>query len=244
MDLGLSGNVAIVTGASRGIGLAVVRALVAEGVRVVAGARSSSAELETLARHNSVDIVPVDLATAVGPAQLVARAGDRVDILVNNVGGSVPRPGGFLDVTDEQWSASIAINLMAAIRTTRAVLPRMLSAGSGSIVNVASVNAWLSDPGIVDYCAAKAGMWSFAKALSKEVSPRGIRVNTVAPGPVDTRRWQDAEVRAAVTSRLLTGRLTRPEEVADVVLMLASNRRSGNTTGSTVTLDGGAVTTL
>ena len=147
MDLGLQGRVAIVTGASRGIGLAVTRALVGEGVSVVAGARTVTGELKDLASAGSVRVLAVDLAQPDGPAKLVAFAGDRVDILVNNVGSAPARTTGFLEVTDEQWIATIGLNLLPAVRSCRAVLPLMLAAGSGSIVTVSSVNAALPDPG-------------------------------------------------------------------------------------------------
>jgi NAD(P)-dependent dehydrogenase (short-subunit alcohol dehydrogenase family) len=114
MDLGLHGQVAIVTGASRGIGLAITRSLVAEGARVVAGARRSSPELDELARTGSVQVLEVDLAEGAGPGRLVELAGGRVDILVNNVGSAPARTGGFLSVTDEQWQASIGLNLLPA----------------------------------------------------------------------------------------------------------------------------------
>jgi NAD(P)-dependent dehydrogenase (short-subunit alcohol dehydrogenase family) len=123
MDLGLKGRTAIVTGASRGIGLAVTRGLVAEGVRVTAGARMSSAELDELAATGTVRVVEADLAEPGGPARLVAAAGDRIDILVNNVGAAPARPGGFAEITDEDWQTSLTLNLMAAVRTTRAALP-------------------------------------------------------------------------------------------------------------------------
>ena len=125
MDLDLEGRVAVVTGASRGIGLAVTRALAGEGVRVVAGARASSPELDELAKTSSVEVVEVDLAEPAGPARLVAAAGDRIDILVNNVGGAPVRTGGFLSVTDADWQASLDLNLLPAVRATRSVLPRL-----------------------------------------------------------------------------------------------------------------------
>jgi NAD(P)-dependent dehydrogenase (short-subunit alcohol dehydrogenase family) len=131
MDLGLNGRTAIVTGASRGIGLAVTRSLVAEGVHVTAGARKSSAELAELARTDKVRVVEVDLAEPGGPATLVAAAGDRIDILVNNVGAAPARPGGFGEITEEDWQESLTLNLMAAVRTTRAALPVMIAAGRG-----------------------------------------------------------------------------------------------------------------
>lgn len=160
MDLGLDGTVAVVTGASKGIGLAITRALVAEGVYVVAGARESSEHLEELADQGDVRPILVDLATVTGPVDLVNAALDRgrLDILVNNVGQVSPRLNGFLMVTDDQWMHSINLNLMAAVRTTRAALPAMLAAGHGSIVTTSSVNAFLPDPGVIDYSAAKAAL--------------------------------------------------------------------------------------
>ena len=258
MDLHLSGQTAIVTGASRGIGLAVTRGLVAEGVHVTAGARESSAELGALARTGTVRAIEVDLAEPGGPARLVAAAGDRIDILVNNVGSAPARPGGFGEITDEDWQASLTVNLMAAVRTTRAALAVMLAAGKGAIVNVSSANAFLPDPAVMDYSAAKAALASFSKSLSKEVGPHGIRVNTVSPGPVATDLWlgehgvaatvsgatgtrpQDVQRQAA--SQMVTGRFSRPEEVADMVVVLASDR-TANVTGADITIDGGLIPT-
>jgi len=258
MDLHLSGQTAIVTGASRGIGLAVTRGLVAEGVSVTAGARNSSAELNDLARTGMVRAVEVDLAEPGGPARLVNAAGDRIDILVNNVGSAPARPGGFGQITDEDWQASLDLNLMAAVRTTRAALPAMLAAGKGAIVNVSSANAFLPDPAVMDYSAAKAALASFSKALSKEVGPHGIRVNTVSPGPVATGLWlgdhgvaatvssatgaQAQDVQNQAAAQMLTGRFSRPEEVAGMVLILASDR-TANVTGADITIDGGLIPT-
>ena len=242
MDLELRGKVAVVTGASRGIGLAIVRAFVAEGAYVVAGARRPTADLEELASSGSVRVVSVDLATPRGVAELAAAAGSRVDVLVNNVGGSVARPGGFASVTDDDWVATLSLNLLAAVRMTRAVLDGMVAAGTGSIVNVGSANARLPDPNIIDYSSAKAALVNFAKALSKEVAQYGVRVNTVSPGPVATSRWRADQI-AAVSQRMLTGRLTRPDEVADVVLMLASVRTAA-VTGAVWDVDGGLIPTI
>jgi NAD(P)-dependent dehydrogenase (short-subunit alcohol dehydrogenase family) len=259
MELGLTGRVAVVTGASKGIGLAVVEALAAEGVRVVAGARHSSPELDKLAETGSVQVVTVDLSEPAGPATLVEAAGDRIDILVNNVGAAIPRVDGFLNVTDEQWTTSLTINLLAAVRATRAALPLMLAAGRGAIVTVSSVNAYLPDPAAIDYCAAKAALSSFCKSLSKEVGDKGIRVNTVSPGPVATDLWLgDSGVAATLSAangaavedivnqtagESVTGRFTRPGEVADLVVLLASDR-SANMTGSNITIDGGLMQAL
>jgi NAD(P)-dependent dehydrogenase (short-subunit alcohol dehydrogenase family) len=258
MDLGLQGRVAVVTGASRGIGLAITRALVAEGVRVVTGARRSSAELDDLAQTGSVQILEVDLADPAGPGRLIELAGDRVDILVNNVGSAPARTGGFLSVTDEQWQASIGLNLLPAVRATRSVLPVMLAAGRGSIVNISSVNASLPDPAVIDYGAAKAALANFSKALSKEVGGKGIRVNTISPGPVATALWLGADGVAATVSHAtgtnpqdvvdkaahdsVTGRFSQPGEIADAVLLLASDR-TANITGADITVDGGLIPT-
>jgi NAD(P)-dependent dehydrogenase (short-subunit alcohol dehydrogenase family) len=261
MDLGLTGKVAVVTGASKGIGLATTRALADEGVQVVAGARTTTDELAALAATGRVRPVRVDLSSPTGAADLVAEALalGGLDILVNNVGAVTPRLTGFLDVTDEQWLHSITLNLLAAVRTTRAALPTMLAAGRGTIVTVSSVNAFLPDPTVIDYSAAKAALTNFAKSLSKEVGPRGIRVNTISPGPVATDLWLGTDGVAATIGRAsgrapdaiaehaaadsVTGRFTRPDEIADLVLLLASDR-AGNVTGADFTIDGGLISTL
>lgn len=259
MDLGLAGRTAVVTGASRGIGLAVTRALADSGVRVTAGARKSSAELDALAAAGAVQVTSVDLADQAGPGRLIEAAGDRIDILVNNVGGAPVRTDGFLAISDADWSATLNLNLLAAVRATRAALPAMLAAGRGSIVTLCSVNARLPDPGVLDYSVAKAGLASFCKALSKEVGPRGIRVNTVSPGPVATDLWLGpagvastvskatgaaaGDVAGEAARQMVTGRFTTPAEVADLVLLLASDR-TGNVTGADFTIDGGLITTL
>jgi NAD(P)-dependent dehydrogenase (short-subunit alcohol dehydrogenase family) len=259
MDLGLEGKVAVVTGASKGIGLAVTRGLVEEGAHVIAAARSSTPELDELAKTGAVQVAELDLSDPDAPARLVALATDRIDIVVNNVGGARPRPRGFLEITDEDWLATINLDLMAAVRTTRSALARMLEAGSGVIVMVASVNAFLPDPIVMDYSAAKGALANFAKSLSKEVGPKGIRVNAVSPGPVATDLWLGAEgvaqtlaqasgskpadVADSAAGQSVTGRFTRPEEVADLIVLLASDR-TANVTGANFTIDGGLTTTL
>ena len=261
MDLGLSDKRVLVTGASKGIGAAITRLLAAEGARVVAGSRTVSDELRDLVASGRVREVSVDLSTPDGPAELVASALEDgpLDVLVNNVGAVTPRLDGFLEVTDEQWLRSLTLTFMAAVRTTRAVLPGMLDAEGGTIVNTCSVNAFLPDPAVIDYSAAKAALWNFSKALSKEVGPRGIRVNTVSPGPVSTGLWLGdhgvAETVAKATggdpaavaqqqgSEASTGRFTTPEEVADLVALLAGDR-AGNVTGADFLIDGGLIKTL
>ncbi len=261
MDLNLNDKIAIVTGASKGIGLAVTQALVAEGVTVVAGARSAGPALPDLQATGRVVFVPVDLAGPAGPVALVEQAQKLggVDILVNNAGAVTPRPEGSTSVTDEAWDATIALTLMAAVRTTRAALPQMIRRGGGSIVTISSVNAYLPDPLVIDYSAAKAALTNFCKSLSKEVGPAGIRVNTISPGPVETGLWlgdhgvaetvahsvgaKPADVAAQAVAGTATGRFTRPAEIADLVIMLASDR-TANITGADFAIDGGLVQTL
>jgi NAD(P)-dependent dehydrogenase (short-subunit alcohol dehydrogenase family) len=262
MDMYLTGKTAVVTGASRGIGLAVTRALLAEGARVVAGAREITPELAALAADGGVLTVEVDLTAPDAPAELTAAAVlafGGLDILVNNVGAVRPRVDGFLAVTDDDWAATLAVNFLAAVRTTRAALPHLLERGAGAVVTVSSVNAFLPDPLVIDYSAAKAALSNFCKSLSKQVGPHGVRVNTVSPGPVTTGLWLADEGVAATVARAtggtaravadraagdsVTGRFTHPEEVADLVLFLASDR-AANITGSDVVIDGGLVSTL
>ena len=261
MDLGLTGKVAVVTGASKGIGLAVANGLIAEGARVIAGSRSGSAELDELAKTGSLRSVLVDLSTPTGPAELVAHAEEfgGLDILVNNVGAVAIRSEGFVAITDEEWSATFNLSFMAALRSTRAAIPLLLARGGGTVVTIGSVNAFLPDPGVIDYSAAKAAIWNLSKSLSKEYGGDGIRFNTVSPGPVATDLWLgkggvaetiakntgvDAETaKALAVEGFSTGRFTQPSEVADLVLLLASNR-AGNVTGSDFLIDGGLVKTL
>lgn len=258
MDLGLHGKTSVVTGASRGIGLEVARALLREGASVIAAARTAGPQLEALAATGPLRAIEVDLATPDGPQRLIEAAGATIDILVNNVGSAPARTGGFLSVTDDEWHTTLELNLLAAVRTTRAAVPTMLRAAQGSIVNVCSVNSKLSDPAVIDYSAAKAGLASFSKALSKELGPQGIRVNTISPGPVATDLWlgsggvADTVARATGASTdtvideaahsSVTGRFSRPTEVADLVLLLAS-QRTANVTGADITIDGGLVPT-
>ena len=261
MDLALKGKIAVVTAASKGIGLAVTRMLVDEGAKVVAGART----VETLIGVPGVTALAVDLASPDGPARLVAHAVEvhgRVDILVNNMGGVRLRLNGFLGTSDEEFEWAMRMNFFSAVRATRAAVARMLEQGGGAIVSVASVNAFFQpDGGTIDYGAAKAALVNFTKALSEELGPKHIRVNAVSPGPVSTDLWLgeggvaqtvgkamgvDADTARerviAGIGGLATGRFTTPEEVATLVVMLASER-TGNVTGANYIIDGGLVKT-
>jgi NAD(P)-dependent dehydrogenase (short-subunit alcohol dehydrogenase family) len=258
MDLDLIDKVAVVTGANRGIGLAVTRALLAEGAYVVAGSRTTD-NLDGLER---VTAVPVDLVAADGPALLMQRAVEahgRLDVLVNNVGAVRIRTEGFLGTSDEEFQWALNMDFFTTLRATRAALAQMLEQGSGSIVNVASVNAFFQPDGAtVDYGVAKAAVVNLSTSLAQEFGPRGIRVNCVSPGQVSTDLWLgehgvaetigkatgvDADtIREAAAGAIATGRFTTPEEVAALVTMLASGRVA-NVTGANYVIDGGLVKT-
>ena len=262
MDLHLDGRVAVVTGASKGIGLSVVSTLLEQGVRVVATSRHRSPELDGFG--GDLLHVPADLMDAGAPAEVIARAARTfggLDVLVNNAGG--PPPGtklprfGFLELGDEDWREMFEFNLFSAVRACRAAIPLLVERGGGAIVNISSVHGRQPSAVNVDYGAAKAAMTNLTKALSEEFGPRGVRVNAVCPGPVRTPWWTDAggaaDILAAqmgtdrdsVMTRLApemmqvtTGRLVEPAEIAAAVAFLASPR-SASTTGTELVVDGG-----
>lgn len=268
MDLELSGRTALVTGASKGIGLATTAALLDEGVNVVAASRTSSATLDALAgpqlRHVPADLIDPDV-----PERLVSAARETfggLDVLVNNAGG--PPPGrsmpsfGFLTPTDDDWRAMLEFNLLPAVRCARAAIPAMLERGGGAIVNVSSTHARQPSAVNVDYGAAKAALGNLTQALSEEFGPQNIRVNTVTPGPVRTPWWTDpggaADVLAGVTGidrdtvldsaapelmNLTIGRLVEPGEIAAQIVLLVSPR-AGGTVGADVLVDAGQVKTV
>lgn len=263
MDLHLDGKVAVVTGASKGIGLAVAEALCREGARVVAGSRTETAELAALRGTYGLSVVAVDLATSDGPAELIASAVERhggLDVLVNNVGAGSARAG-FLAVDDDEWRRIFDTTFFSAVRASRAAIPALRARGGGAIVTISSINARLPFPMVVDYSAAKAALTNLTKALSEEFAPEGIRVNAVSPGPVRTPFWTDpggtadAVAQATGTDRdrvldevlpqmmgISTGRVSEAHEVADLAVFLASDR-AGNITGADYVVDGGQLKT-
>jgi NAD(P)-dependent dehydrogenase (short-subunit alcohol dehydrogenase family) len=258
MDLELNDSVAVVTGANKGIGLAITKALVAEGAHVIAGSLST----DNLDGLEGVVPVAVNLMAPDGPALLVQKAIDdhgRLDVLVNNVGAVRIRLDGFLATSDEEFEWALQMNFFTGLRATRAALGPMLEQGSGSIVNVASVNSFFQpDAATIDYGAAKAAVVNLSKSLSQEFGPKGIRINCVSPGQVSTDLWLgehgvaatiadaggvDADtVRATAAAAIATGRFTTPEEVATLVTMLASPR-TANVTGVNYVIDGGLIKT-
>jgi len=259
MDLELGGRVAVVTGASKGTGLAVVRTLAEEGAAVIAGARTA----DTLAGLDGVTALEVDLDQPGGPEALVGHAVERhgrVDLLVNNVGRVQLRVDGFLETSDADFEASLQLNFYAALRATRAAVAAMLPREAGTIVNVVSVNAFFQPDGLtIDYGAAKAALLNLAKSLSQELGPKGIRINSVSPGPVETDLWlgdhgvaatigqatgvDPATVREQTMAGIATGRFSTAQDVATLVALLASPR-TANVTGTNYVIDGGLVKTL
>jgi NAD(P)-dependent dehydrogenase (short-subunit alcohol dehydrogenase family) len=259
VDLELSDKVAVVTGASKGIGLAIVRELAAEGAKVVAGAR----HVDALEAMEGVTPVAVDLADPDGPGRLIGHAIDelgRVDVLVNNVGAAHVRLDGFLSLSDADIEASLQLNFFAALRATRAAVEDMIKRKEGTVVNVASVNSFFEpDGGVIDYGAAKAALVNLAKSLSQELGPSGIRITSVSPGPVSTDLWLGEQgvaetvggatgegadtVRDRMAASMPTGRFTTSREVATIVALLASPRMA-NVTGANWVIDGGLVKTV
>ena len=257
-DLQLQGKRALVSGGTKGVGAAVVRGLHMAGVQVMTTARSLPATA-----IEGVTYIAADLTTAQGVAdvaQSVLSQWGGVDILVNVLGGSSAPGGGFAALGDAHWFNELNQNLMPAVRLDRALLPAMLAQGSGVIVHVSSIQRLLPLPeSTTAYAAAKAALSTYSKALSKEVTPKGVRVLSVAPG------WIETEASVALAERLARqagtdyeggqriimqslggiplGRPARPEEVADLITFLVSPR-AGSISGSEHLIDGGTVPTV
>ena len=239
MDLGLTDSVCLVTGSTGGIGLATAELLRAEGAVVVTTGRSRGdirADLSQLGEPERV------------VAETLARHG-RLDVLVNNVGYSEIRK--LEDVTDEDWQGSFEINLLAAVRATRAALPGMRERRAGTIVNVSSTAAKRPSAGMPDYSVMKAALLSFSRLVADLYAKDGIRCNAVTPGPTATQAWlgdggladqqgERAEVLAKVAAGRPLGRLAEPEEIAAVIAFLCSPRAS-YVTGAAWSADGGTV---
>lgn len=259
MDLHLTGKSALVTGASRGIGLATIHALEAEGVRVVAADRSISPELSA----TGAITINADLSQQNAAHKLVSQTVSKLgglDILINNLGGGDSLQGGLLDFDEEQWHRTFELNFFATVRTTRAAIPTLIDTG-GVIVNVSSLGAKAPVGNPLPYTSSKAALDAFGKGVSEEFGPQGVRVKTVSPGPVrealrrssDGQNTRLAESLGASHDALLneipvklgltTGRLVEAHEVAALITYLTSSV-ADSVVGSDHLIEGGALKTV
>lgn len=242
----IDGQVAIVTGASRGIGAACARALAESGSDVVIGARSAESLAEVAsdieASGRQVEAVAADLSDRDSLASLVdaalARFG-RIDVIVNNVGGSFPKP--FLETSERSFEKALSWNVTTAFNLTQLAVPEMLKSGGGSVINIASAAGRMASRGMAAYGTAKASMIALTRNLAQELSPR-IRVNAVAPGAIATDALQmvldDEGMRAAMVEGTPLRRIGDPDDIAAAVLYFASPA-SGYVTGQVLAVDGG-----
>jgi 3-oxoacyl-[acyl-carrier protein] reductase len=252
VDLGISGRAAVVTGASRGIGLAVARALAAEGARVLLVARSSPDEPPDGAHWLEADVTGDGAAQGIFEA-CTARFG-QLDILVNNAGTSRARD--LQELTDEEWEEQWQLHVMASMRLMRLAAPAMASRGWGRIVNVGSSSGKRPSLSNAAYSVTKAAQHALSRVFADTYAGDGVLVNAVAPGPVESPLWMASggladqaasrsgvsrdEALEAARSKIPLGRFGREEEIAWVIAFLCSERAS-NVTGATWSADGGAV---
>ena len=238
--LSLRGRVALVTGAARGIGAATARAFGRAGAQVALLDRET-VDLAAAAAEAGGLAIPADVTDAAAVRRavdgVVARWG-RLDILVNNAG--IVRDAALADVTDDDWAATLDVNLRGTMLCARAAVPHMKAAGFGRILSATSIVAQTGNYGQTAYAASKAGIVGLTRTWARELGPRGITANAVAPGFIDTSMVKSvpAKVMAAVVARTPAGRMGRPEEVAAVYLFLASDLASF-INGAVVGVDGG-----
>jgi NAD(P)-dependent dehydrogenase (short-subunit alcohol dehydrogenase family) len=256
-DFQLRGLRALVSGGTKGVGEAVVTRLRNAGVRVLTTARSRGAD------SGDEMFVAADVTRAEGCAEIADAVRKRlggVDIVVHVVGGSSAPAGGFAVLNDEVWQSELNLNLLAAVRLDRALLPAMIEQGSGVVVHVTSIQSQLPLPqSTIAYAAAKAALSNYSKGLSKEVSPKGVRVVRVSPGWVETTAATALIGRLAAEAgsdektareRLMDslggipiGRPAKPNEVAELIAFLVSPR-AASITGSEYVIDGGTIPTV
>ena len=243
----LQGSVALVTGASRGIGRAVAQTLAAEGAQVVVNyARSSAAAEELVAQSNTAGGSAIALQADVSKADevdsliktILEKLG-RIDILVNNAG--ITRDTLLLRMKPEDWQAVIDLNLTGVFLCTRAVAKAMLKQRSGRIISIASVAGQMGNPGQANYSAAKAGVIGFTKTVAKEMASRGITVNAVAPGFIETDMTSELSNTDDILKFIPLGRFGKPEDIAGMVRFLAADPAAAYITGQVFNVDGGMV---
>jgi NAD(P)-dependent dehydrogenase (short-subunit alcohol dehydrogenase family) len=253
-----SGKRVVVTGGTKGTGAAVFRRFAGAGAKVITAARSERPNFVT-----ADSFVQADLGTAEGVSAFAAAAVERlgqIDIVAHVLGGSSAPAGGFAALEDRHWAEELNLNLMSAVRLDRALVPAMIAQGAGAIIHTGSIQRRLPlHESTTAYAAAKAALVAYSKALSKEVGPRGLRVNVVSPGWIYTRSADALVKRIAASSGrseeaarqsivdalggIPIGRPAQPEEVAELIAFLASERASA-IHGAEFTIDGGTIPTV
>lgn len=248
----------LVTGGTKGMGRAIAQRFAKAGARVMITARSAPNEALTFAT-----LVTADTSTAAGAARVIEEVNAQlggVDILINNVGGSSSPAGGFQALTDEHWMAELNANLMSAVRLDRALVPGMLERGSGVVIHISSIQRLSPLPeSTIAYAAAKAALSNYSKGLSKELGPKGIRVNSLSPGFIMTEAAEAfvsmlaeaaGEDRETALQKVIAGiggiplgQPGRPQDIAETVAFLASDR-AAYIHGTEVVVDGGSIPTV